>query len=81
MKTKKEQIEEFAVRNDIDIITDMEINKSMVILKHANGKESHIWVNIKPLVKNDNCIIVDYQLNVTKHQSSLDVSNEVDDLR
>ena len=71
-QTKKEQLEEFAVRNDLDVITDMEINKGMIILRHANGKESHIWVDIQPLLKNDNCIVVDYSLRVTKHDSSLE---------
>ena len=71
-QTKKEQIEEFAVRNDIDIVTDIEVNKSLIILRHANGKESHIWVDIRPLVENDNKIIVDYALHLTKHDTSLE---------
>jgi len=71
-QTKKEQIEEFAVRNDIDIVTNIEVNKSLIILRHANGKESHIWVDIRPLVENDNTIIVDYALHLTKHDTSLE---------
>jgi len=69
--TKKQQVEEFAVRNDIDIVTDIEVNKSLIILKHANGKESHIWLDLRPLVKNDNTIIVDYNLKLTEHFPNL----------
>ena len=46
-----------------DIISE----ENKIILKWSDGKESHIWADIRPLVIQDNTIKLDYRLVKNLH--------------
>ena len=67
--SKKRQLEEIAAEWDIPIIfvEDIENHNNLIILPRSDGKQNHIWVDLKPIVQNENMIKVNHKLKNTLH--------------
>lgn len=69
VQSKKELIENYAneLGYTIAFNDDIERHENTIIIKYSDGTQDHIWVDLKPIVQNDNLIKVNYCLQKTRH--------------